>query len=75
MKQGEDSGESEDKVTDMSQVYEIFPDEVLGSGQFGIVYGGIHKRTKRPVAIKVIIIVLRTYFFGLQTYIFPSSVL
>lgn len=37
----------------MNQVYEIFPDEVLGSGQFGIVYGGIHKRTQRPVAIKV----------------------
>lgn len=46
--------EPEDKVTDLSQVYEIFPDEVLGSGQFGIVYGGIHKRTQRPVAIKVI---------------------
>lgn len=27
-------------VTDMSQLYQIFPDEVLGSGQFGIVYGG-----------------------------------
>lgn len=46
--------ESEDKLTDMSQVYEIFPDEVLGSGQFGVVYGGIHKRTQRAVAIKVI---------------------
>lgn len=28
-------------VTDMSQLYQIFPDEVLGSGQFGIVYGGV----------------------------------
>lgn len=46
--------ESEDKQTDMSQVYEIFPDEVLGSGQFGVVYGGMHKRTQRSVAIKVI---------------------
>lgn len=35
-----DSNDSEDKVTDMSQLYQIFPDEVLGSGQFGIVYGG-----------------------------------
>ncbi|CAH8633932.1 unnamed protein product [Heterobilharzia americana] len=35
-------------------LYEIFPDEVLGSGQFGIVYGGIHRKTKREVAIKVI---------------------
>lgn len=25
---------------DISQIYQIFPDEVLGSGQFGIVYGG-----------------------------------
>ncbi|CAL8097421.1 unnamed protein product [Calicophoron daubneyi] len=35
-------------------LYEIFPDEVLGSGQFGIVYGGVHRKTQRPVAIKVI---------------------
>ncbi|RVE49778.1 hypothetical protein evm_005508 [Chilo suppressalis] len=39
---------------EMAQVYQIFPDEVLGSGQFGIVYGGLHRRTMRPVAIKVI---------------------
>ncbi|XP_060536785.1 serine/threonine-protein kinase D3 isoform X2 [Cylas formicarius] len=45
---------SEDQVTDMSQLYQIYPDEVLGSGQFGIVYGGVHKRSTRPVAIKVI---------------------
>ncbi|KAM3959281.1 LOW QUALITY PROTEIN: serine/threonine-protein kinase D3 [Aphomia sociella] len=38
---------------DMAQVYQIYPDEVLGSGQFGIVYG-VHRRTHRPVAIKVI---------------------
>lgn len=25
---------------DINSVYQIFPDEVLGSGQFGIVYGG-----------------------------------
>lgn len=43
----------EERVTDMSQLYQIFPDEVLGSGQFGIVYGGIHRRTNRTVAIKV----------------------
>lgn len=29
-------------TTDMSQLYQIFPDEVLGSGQFGIVYGGMN---------------------------------
>lgn len=34
--------------------YQIFPDEVLGSGQFGIVYGGVHRMTQQPVAIKVI---------------------
>lgn len=47
-------GEPEERVTDISQLYQIFPDEVLGSGQFGIVYGGIHRKTIRPVAIKVI---------------------
>ncbi|XP_065211557.1 serine/threonine-protein kinase D1 isoform X2 [Planococcus citri] len=46
--------ESEDNITDMSLMYQIFPDEVLGSGQFGIVYGGLDRKTKRQVAIKVI---------------------
>ena len=31
----------------------IFPDEVLGSGQFGIVCGGVHRTTGHVVAIKV----------------------
>uniref|UniRef100_A0A2M4ACC3 protein kinase C n=1 Tax=Anopheles triannulatus TaxID=58253 RepID=A0A2M4ACC3_9DIPT len=48
------STEPEERVTDMSQLYQIFPDEVLGSGQFGIVYGGVHRKTHRTVAIKVI---------------------
>ncbi|XP_052276453.1 serine/threonine-protein kinase D1-like isoform X2 [Dreissena polymorpha] len=39
---------------DISQLYQIFPDDVLGSGQFGIVYGGKHRRTNSEVAIKVI---------------------
>ena len=39
---------------DISQLYQIFPDEVLGSGQFGIVYGGVHRTTGHSVAIKVI---------------------
>lgn len=51
---GDQSTEPEEKVTDMGQLYQIFPDEVLGSGQFGIVYGGIHRKTHRAVAIKVI---------------------
>ncbi|XP_017771650.1 PREDICTED: serine/threonine-protein kinase D3 [Nicrophorus vespilloides] len=53
-KRSEDTNESEEHVTDMSQIFQIFPDEVLGSGQFGIVYGGVHRRTMRSVAIKVI---------------------
>nr|XP_033808081.1 serine/threonine-protein kinase D1 isoform X3 [Geotrypetes seraphini] len=39
---------------DISTEYQIFPDEVLGSGQFGIVFGGKHRKTGRDVAIKVI---------------------
>lgn len=46
--------ESEGKITDMTQLYQIFPDEVLGSGQFGIVYGGVHRKSGKSVAIKVI---------------------
>lgn len=46
--------EKEGKETDISQAYQIFPDEVLGSGQFGIVYGGVHRISSRSVAIKVI---------------------
>ncbi|KAF7652521.1 hypothetical protein LDENG_00095830 [Lucifuga dentata] len=40
--------------TDISSVYQIFSDEILGSGQFGVVYGGTHRKSGRPVAIKVI---------------------
>lgn len=36
-----ETNEQQQSVTDMSQLYQIFPDEVLGSGQFGIVYGGM----------------------------------
>lgn len=50
----EQSMEPEERVTDMSQLYQISPDEVLGAGQFGTVYGGTYRRTGRPVAIKVI---------------------
>ena len=45
---------NEQEITDINLIFEIMFDEVLGSGQFGIVYGGIHKSTYRPVAIKVI---------------------
>uniref|UniRef100_A0A672HX35 Serine/threonine-protein kinase n=1 Tax=Salarias fasciatus TaxID=181472 RepID=A0A672HX35_SALFA len=41
-------------LQDIGTVYQIFADEVLGSGQFGVVYGGKHRKTGRDVAVKVI---------------------
>jgi len=46
--------EPDEKEQDISQAYQIFLDEVLGSGQFGIVYGGVHRKSGHSVAIKVI---------------------
>lgn len=39
---------------DLSQIYQVFPDEILGSGQFGIVYGGVHRETGKEVAVKIV---------------------
>ncbi|XP_028840800.1 protein kinase D4 isoform X2 [Denticeps clupeoides] len=39
---------------DIGAVYQIFSEEVLGSGQFGIVYGGAHRQSGRQVAVKVV---------------------
>ncbi|XP_039249446.1 serine/threonine-protein kinase D1-like [Styela clava] len=44
----------DENVKDISQIYQIFPDEILGSGQFGIVYGGKHRKQGFDVAIKVV---------------------
>ncbi|KAG1684723.1 Serine/threonine-protein kinase D3 [Nymphon striatum] len=38
----------------LARCIKYFPDEVLGSGQFGIVYGGVHRQSGRAVAIKII---------------------
>uniref|UniRef100_A0A8C9TP33 protein kinase C n=1 Tax=Scleropages formosus TaxID=113540 RepID=A0A8C9TP33_SCLFO len=47
-------GCSSSPSSDIGMVYQIFADEVLGSGQFGVVYGGKHRKTGRDVAVKVI---------------------
>uniref|UniRef100_A0AAF5CW49 Protein kinase C n=1 Tax=Strongyloides stercoralis TaxID=6248 RepID=A0AAF5CW49_STRER len=39
---------------EFSQLYQIFADEILGSGQFGTVYGAIHRKTSKHVAVKLI---------------------
>jgi serine/threonine protein kinase len=39
---------------DINELYKINPIEVLGSGQFGTVYGGHSLQTNEHVAIKVI---------------------
>uniref|UniRef100_A0A0M3IKR7 Protein kinase domain-containing protein n=1 Tax=Ascaris lumbricoides TaxID=6252 RepID=A0A0M3IKR7_ASCLU len=39
---------------EFSQLYQIFADEILGSGQFGTVYGGIQRKTGKHVAVKLI---------------------
>ena len=51
---GAAEGNRDGRDTEISQAYQIFPDEVLGSGQFGIVYGGVHRMTGNSVAIKII---------------------
>lgn len=52
--QGSNMQKLEHQGNDISFHYQIFTDEVLGSGQFGVVYGGVHRQSGRQVAIKVI---------------------
>lgn len=53
--QGMDKEEA--TCNDISQIYQIFPDEVLGSGQFGIVYGG-------KIKINVLVHIAFALFLG-----------
>lgn len=50
----ESSVDSADAKRDISILYTICAEDVLGSGQFGTVFGGQHKKTRQAVAIKVI---------------------
>uniref|UniRef100_A0A8D0GXD3 Protein kinase domain-containing protein n=1 Tax=Sphenodon punctatus TaxID=8508 RepID=A0A8D0GXD3_SPHPU len=54
--QDEDPSSGSQGPADMgiSHFYQIFPDEVLGSGQFGVVFGGKQRKSGRDVAIKII---------------------
>lgn len=46
--------EEEEQNDDLSHQYQIFIDQVLGAGQFGTVFSGVHRTSHRDVAIKVI---------------------
>ena len=50
--QDSNGSDREEIGSDIGQIYQIFPDEVLGSGQFGVVYGGAAPFSflARPVA-------------------------
>uniref|UniRef100_A0A1I7XG71 protein kinase C n=1 Tax=Heterorhabditis bacteriophora TaxID=37862 RepID=A0A1I7XG71_HETBA len=47
-------GSSIQSEQEFSQLYQIFAEEILGSGQFGTVYGGIHRKSGKHVAVKLI---------------------
>ena len=40
-------------IQDISLFYQIFPDDVLGSGQFGTVYGGEHCTVRNAAIVFV----------------------
>ncbi|XP_065190058.1 serine/threonine-protein kinase D1-like [Sycon ciliatum] len=50
----EHSNMKERPSQEMSSIYQVFADEMLGSGQFGIVLAGEHRTTGVKVAIKVV---------------------
>ena len=60
-------------LKDIKDEYVINPQELLGSGQFGQVYGGFFRANNKPVAIKVID---KTRFtdFKAETNIFQSEI-
>ncbi len=46
--------ENQNQNADILQQYHIFIDEILGAGQFGTVYSGVHRTSGQAVAIKII---------------------
>ncbi|KAK0425819.1 hypothetical protein QR680_009407 [Steinernema hermaphroditum] len=39
---------------DFTELYQVLSDNTLGSGQFGTVYGAVHRQSGRGVAVKII---------------------
>ncbi|XP_062502163.1 serine/threonine-protein kinase D3-like isoform X2 [Corticium candelabrum] len=46
--------EVKEEEEDIAQRYQLFTNEILGSGQFGIVYAGVQRLSGKEVAVKVI---------------------
>uniref|UniRef100_A0A914UV16 protein kinase C n=1 Tax=Plectus sambesii TaxID=2011161 RepID=A0A914UV16_9BILA len=46
--------ENPEPALQFTELYQVLCDRTLGSGQFGTVYGGVHRQSGRDVAVKVI---------------------